>query len=335
MSDNHDDTQRNFRRIRRKDRKRDISASGNLFPDDALSDDNLPDFDALLLPDSDDTDLSALQGLSSDTVRMPVVTPREERFPPLPSEDTREMQTRPVQHTRPNVPQRTAPPPDPARLAAQDARRRRNRGYNRLTIFMLLATFGVIAYYAGVWLEPFWTLNPFPPEANFAFVTATPEQPSQVLVITSTPLPDVAIVESTPLIIPSPPAIDETQAALSAFPFIVTDPAVTYIPNGNQQGCEWGAIAGTVRAQDSSPIDGFRVQVTGDGIQDTVFSGSTRTFGEGGFELPLGNVPIAGAYTVQLFTPQGAPVSDVYTVITSDRCEQNIAIINFIQIRSL
>jgi hypothetical protein len=122
------------------------------------------------------------------------------------------------------------------------------------------------------------------------------------------------------------------QTTDSPYPFIVPD-AVLHVPNGNDLGCEWWSIAGTVTGQNGAALDGYRVRVTGDGINETVFSGTIMTFGPGGFELPLIGTPQQAEFIVQLFSPQDAPLSQPVPVTTQASCDANVAIINFVQNR--
>jgi len=111
---------------------------------------------------------------------------------------------------------------------------------------------------------------------------------------------------------------------------------VLYAPNNNGTGCNWASIAGSVTDTDGLPLNNYGVQIrhVADNLDVKVFSGSALTFGPGGFELAIGGTPQAGEFVVQLFSPAGAPVSEEYTVMTRDTCEENVAVLRFVQVQA-
>jgi len=252
------------------------------------------------LPDADADALENLSQLSPDDVRPLVITPPEERFPPL------------------NLDQRAAPPPQPAAEPPPPSNRRKNLA----AIMGLIGVVVVGIWYALIWMNPQSALNPLPPVTPFMVVTATPGG-----------APAAAQIEATPVPVNTPQLSQPEPQPDALFPFILAETGVIYIANENGMGCDWMSIAGSVTGMDGVPLDGYGIRVTGDNLNERIFSGSTQTFGAGGFELPLGGAPQAGTFGVQLFTAQGAPLSDVYTVETRADCESNVAIINFLQIR--
>jgi hypothetical protein len=106
---------------------------------------------------------------------------------------------------------------------------------------------------------------------------------------------------------------------------------VSYIANQNGRGCEWQSIGGTVTQPDGSALNGYRVRVTGEGVDSTVFSGAAQLFGAGGYEFPLASAPTTQLLLVQLFSPEGAPLSDLVAVETRATCEENVVLLNFRQ----
>ena len=79
------------------------------------------------------------------------------------------------------------------------------------------------------------------------------------------------------------------------------------------------------------PVRGLGIQLTGEGLDEVRFSGTAPTFGDGGYEFFLNGTPIRGLYTVQLLSQTGAPISEEFVVQTSPVCEENVAIVNFVQ----
>jgi len=115
-----------------------------------------------------------------------------------------------------------------------------------------------------------------------------------------------------------------------AFSFKLAHEQPVYAPNANEKGCNWSSIAGTVTDKQGAALDGYRIRVTGNNLNETVFSGAALTFGAGGFELFLNGTPQAQTYTVQLLDPQSKPLSTVYSVATKESCDQNVAVLQFV-----
>lgn len=305
------------RRFGRRDRKERLDPVAPLFlpPENRKPEPDMPlpppDFDQLKLPDVDQEALEALAQLTPDEVRTLNITPLGERFPELPDEQGPDP-TLPMRASAAPASPRPAPQPSPARQRA--------RRYNRISLLALLGSIAIGALYALIWADPFTPINPFPPEVVVVYVTATPQAS----------LP--AAAQNT--------ASESAPAAAdgSAFPFVASD--VLYTPNANERGCEYASIAGSVTDLNGEALSAYRVRISGpDGLEETVFTGAARTFGPGSYELPLGNLPIAADYTVQLFSPatssapSGLPLSELISVPTRADCEGAVAIINFQQLR--
>jgi len=190
---------------------------------------------------------------------------------------------------------------------------------NLLTVLFLLGTVGLIALIGLITTNPYTPLNPFPP------FTPLP------IVITATFLPPTQTPEGTlaPTATFTPVAINAGSTSQVSFALVHTQPV--YAPNANDKGCNWSSIAGTVVDNKGAALDGYRVRIKGKGINETVFSGATATFGAGGFELFLNGTPQEQTYTVQLFDPQSRPLSDPYDVTTKASCDQNVAVLEFTQ----
>ena len=294
---------KSVRRVGRQDRKEHIEPVSSLFPEgeaespsetpDSAPTDETPDFLALLPDENPDEGLDLLANLPPRVLRPNAITPAEERFPPT-------------------APPRTAPKarPAPKQPASPPAKPRRRGLYNLITLLAILGIFAAVGFFAVLWVDPYSSLNPFPRATPFVYVTSTPG--SALLAPT--------FVETSP---PVPLVIDS-----AGYQFLVPD-AILYAPNGNGLGCAWGSIAGSVTASDGSPLNGYRVRVMGSDLDEVTFSGAAGTFGPGGYEMPLGSVPQTQEYTVQLFSPQDAPLSPAYPVTTQASCEQNVTVVNF------
>lgn len=315
MSDEQNPLSGSVRRVGRKDRKTQIEPSGGLFPPEGPVPnivEPLPFEEITSSPDEVDAalqaldDLDALSGNTRAQSLSQTTEPQAERFPPVKPE--------------------TAPRPKPQ----SSARRRGIAWQDMVAIIFFFLTFAAAAWMLIVWQNPHSPLNPFAPPTPFIVVTATlplaaPEDTSEDPLIAPT-------ASFTPLVDFLTPAQRATE---SPYVFALSEPGILYAPNGNGRGCDWASIAGTVSGLQGEALDGYAVQITGEALDDRVFSGTTNTFGPGGFELFLNGVPQQGQYTVQLFSPAGAPLSDKMSVTTSSQCEQNVVIINFIQLRPL
>lgn len=293
----------NVRRVGRQDRKEQLDPVSPLFPPEesvpsqdsvpqSVSDEETPDFLALLPDENPDEGLAVLANLPPRVLRPNAITPTEERFPP------------------------TAPPlPAPRRRAAPVVRTPAktkpsySRLYNVITFLAFLGTLAALGVFGVLWVQPQSWLNPFPPPVEFVYVTATPGAALEPTLVATLP--------------PAPLVIDAGE-----YPFVMAD-NLLYAPNGNGLGCAWGSIAGSVTARDGSPLDGYRVHIAGGGLDEVAYSGAALTFGPGGYEMPLGSVPQTQDYTVQLFSPQDAPLSPAYPITTQATCEQNVTVVNF------
>lgn len=255
------------------------------------------DFPALdHLPDTDQEALDSLADLSPEDVRPLNITPVEERFPPVaPPVDDQATRVNPAVSDR-------EPPVDPVLLE----QRRIARKYNRLSLVMLILSALAVLVFVTIWQDPFTVLNPFPPDVLYVQVTATPG--AEMIIATEAPV---------------------TPAPADDFPFVLAGDRVRYTANPNDRGCEWQSIGGVVTDSAGDGVNGYRVRISGESLDETVFTGAAPSFGDGGYELPLGNVPLVRTYTVQLLTPQGDAVSAPVTVETRDECDGNVALVNF------
>ncbi|MEZ4669167.1 MAG: hypothetical protein R3E39_14765 [Anaerolineae bacterium] len=191
---------------------------------------------------------------------------------------------------------------------------------NLLALLFLLATLGAVGVFATITANPYSPLNPFPPftpipvviTATFLPPTFTP-QPTSAPTATFTPLPPDTFTNNP-----------------SSFVFQLATGDAIYAPNANEKGCNWSSIAGTVTDRSGTPLNGYRIHVIGNDLDEAVFSGTALTFGQGGFELFLNGTPQANTYQIQLEDPTGVAASQIYSVSTQGGCDQNVAILNFV-----
>lgn len=105
----------------------------------------------------------------------------------------------------------------------------------------------------------------------------------------------------------------------------------------NTLGCNWMGIGG--RVLDVNGFDlttrQFQVRVFGNGIEEVRNTGSFTTFyGLTGWEVQVADAPANLTYLVRLETPQGTQISPDIQVTFPGTCEQNLAVVTFLQTRN-
>ncbi len=323
MSDEqYDEFSDSIRRVSKKDRKRRLDPVDSLFPEEMFAP---PEDDAEAQADVPEADVeSAADIVEAFPVESPPrdVPPEHRRFMPPPLHvppDVPQVKSapRPVEILEPEErfpPLAPEPEPDiqPAVRVGEDVQPKSYRKHNLVAAFFFLAAFGMCVYYTYLWFDPYSALNPLAPATPFIVITTTPSGSGADFV--------------TPTLRPS-------QNTGVSFPFVLAETGVVYIPNANGRECNWASIAGSVIGLNGEALTGYGILITGEDLRERVFSGSSLTFGEGGWELSLGGAPVAAELTMQLTTPTGVPISDTYTVTTRDSCDSNVAIVTFIQVQ--
>jgi hypothetical protein len=302
MSEKND---KNLRRIGRREQKERLESPDMLFPKEEDMGASDLDLSRLALPDTDAEAIEMLSSLKGE-VKAPKITPPEERYPPI----------RPVAE-KPMRPRQDAPTVVVPKVKSN------NGFFNFMTLLILLGTALFSAWFVQIWIDPQNILNPLPPATPFIEVTATPNGNFAPPVATPDDSGQIFVV-----ITETPSLIAATE---SPYPFIVQE--ILYAPNSNDLGCNWWSIAGTVTDNAGAALNGYRIRVSGLGLNESVFSGASQSFGAGGFELPLVGTPGEETFTVQLFSAQDAPLSELINVTTRADCDANVTIVNFIQNR--
>ena len=83
--------------------------------------------------------------------------------------------------------------------------------------------------------------------------------------------------------------------------------------------------------QNPEQVGSYRVHVWGSAIDERVLVGSAPDYGPSGWEQFVFNSPVMRDYNVQLESPNGTAVSQIYRVQTRTSCTENLLQINFIQ----
>lgn len=238
--------------------------------------------------------------------------------------------------------------------------RRSGTVWDVLTLLTLLATVCLLGYFLTIFLNPYSSLNPFPPPTlppPLEFPTATPTLPFATLPPTWTPSPTLTPpATNTPR--PSPTPLATTEAPPTATPTASPTPPVSPTPTATppyglqpgvpaylssqiwhpDQGCNYLGVAGQVLDVNGQPLVGAPVAVKVEGtLADTPISqvalpGTAPHVGPAGFEVMLADHPIASSGTLYIQVVDlnnFLPLSEPVYFDTHDTCEENVVLINF------
>ncbi|MBN1315299.1 MAG: hypothetical protein JXA42_07520 [Anaerolineales bacterium] len=150
---------------------------------------------------------------------------------------------------------------------------------------------------------------------------------------TKTPTPTETPTQ-TPTETPTPGPSPTPSQTRSPYPFTVDPNSPLYTANyANNAGCNWLGVAGQVFDMDGNPVPSgaYVIQVTENGLYEQTYTGGALAYGPSGWEIFINNVPRVNTHRIQLFSPSGTPVSEVYEFSTRASCNQNLVIINFVQ----
>lgn len=194
-------------------------------------------------------------------------------------------------------------------------------------------------------LPPSWTPTFTPTDTPTE--TYTPSlTPTASATITDTPgptlTPSLTFTPSvsptfTPTLTPEGPTATFTPS-VSPFLFNLRDPVIFVANFANPSaGCSWQGIGGQVRDLNGNEITGnFQVRVFNSEIDRTVAIGTNSLYGPvSGWEVVVDSVVNNKLYFVQLETASQRPtvISPRVEVVFPGTCDQNAAIITFIQTR--
>ncbi len=130
----------------------------------------------------------------------------------------------------------------------------------------------------------------------------------------------------------APQATAPPAATRSPFAFTAANPR--YEAHTGPEECDWLSVAGVVTGLDGAPLTGVALRLSSaDGrFSEVQFSGMAPGATPGAFEFMLGTRPRRATYTLRVLSPNGGnPVSDLIYVETSDTCQRNVTIVEFIQ----
>jgi hypothetical protein len=230
------------------------------------------------------------------------------------------------------------------------------RGWNILTILVLVTMFCVLSYFVMIFLNPNSSLNPFPPSTlDPAFLPPTPTVTLRFqLVPTWTPTTDISPATNlipNPTETPVPPITDNVVPTSEVLPglalaqaeyaFEVQQGSPSALPAAKfhqDASCDWIGVAGQATSLNGEAVRGLFVQLGGyiegvDRVDNLVMTGLASQYGYGGFEITIANKLIAsqGTLWIQLLDQQNLPLSDRIYFDTYDDCQKNLIVIYFNQ----
>lgn len=174
--------------------------------------------------------------------------------------------------------------------------------------------------------EPTVTPIPFSTIRPSVTPSIVPTLPSRTPTPTYTPTPTDTPTATPPGPSPTP---SPTRAA---YLFTRTDDSPRYLEN-RAAGCRWMGIAGVVLDLNRRPAapGSYLVHVWDSGVDQRITIGSAPVYGPSGWELFLFDSPTVRDYNVQLESPNGTVVSQVYRVQTRATCAENLLQLDFVQ----
>lgn len=166
------------------------------------------------------------------------------------------------------------------------------------------------------------------PTATF---TPSPTQTATATATASLTATATATLTFTPSPTGPSPTPTNTQ---SPYAFIIQQGTPLLRDNfANAAGCNWQGLAGQVINERGEALVGIQIRVTGDGIPEQFTISGTNTFyGPSGWEVAVDNKITTGRYRVELIA-NGQQVSPTVEIVFPNSCQQNLALINFVQTR--
>jgi len=218
--------------------------------------------------------------------------------------------------------------------------------WDMLSIFTLILTVCIVAYFAAIYMMPNSAINPLNPNRNDYLLPPTPTITQIQLLptwtntpinVTETPtlLPTFTLEPTATLLSLITPSTTPSPTKTPKAPFSAT---VTYIDSTiihPELGCNWKGVGGTI--VDSNNADMLRITVRLVGFYNSksknelTVSSIAPAYGQSGYEFFLGTVPISsdGLLYVQILDQAGLPLSDNVYINTFNDCSKNLALVRF------
>ncbi len=220
---------------------------------------------------------------------------------------------------------------------------------NLLTFIIVLAALGIAGLFAALFVNPYLPINPYPPPTlppTLGPPTATPT-PEIFLPPTWTPTPTITLTPTatptatgTPTLTPTSTLPPDANTPTPGPPFDLQPGSPVLMVNfANDLGCDWMGVGGQVFDIDGAPIAGLGVHLEGElgglPINLDALTGSASNLGPAGYLFDVSDHPIAsdGSLWIQLNDTAGVPLSAQISLITSDKCDENLILVNWRQVR--
>jgi hypothetical protein len=222
--------------------------------------------------------------------------------------------------------------------------------WNILAILILLTAVCVGSIFLMIFINPYSSLNPFPPPTQPVLAptnTPLPTLRDDILPPTWTPTPTAEATEAptpeptytlTPVI---PQPTDGPQETLEGMAFVMQEGNPQYIPNiyHPDAGCSWMGVGGQVIGLNGGPVLYLSIKLggslNGEAIELITISGTAPQYGQAGYEFKLSDQPVDSVQNlyVELLDQADLPLSEKYYFDTFNDCEKNLILINFKQMR--
>jgi hypothetical protein len=184
---------------------------------------------------------------------------------------------------------------------------------------------------------PTFTYTPSNTPTETPSITPSPtitDTPGPTNTPSLTPTPSISPT-FTPSFTPTGPTETYTPST-SPFPFALRG-NITLTTNfaNPSAGCAWQGIGGSLLDLNGNPLTGnFQVRVFNNQFEETATIGSNTLYGEvAGWEVKVADQVIERPYFVRLETINNVPISPDIQVVFPGTCEQNAALVTFIQTR--
>lgn len=191
---------------------------------------------------------------------------------------------------------------------------------------------------------------------SFGLPGGTPPVMEEEPVSTSTP---TAVLLETKMPIPQPTASPTNTANPTESASPTAPPTATQTPTATpgprfifqsgtplgianfilpEAGCNWMGIGGQAFNLNGEPISSLIVEVGGSiggqPVSRISLSGSTASFGPGGYVIQVADTPVAsdGTLWIRLTGLDGKPLTEPLYITTYGDCERNLILINFAEI---
>lgn len=230
--------------------------------------------------------------------------------------------------------------------------------WNILTLTVLLAIVCMVAVFVIIFINPYSSLNLFPPPTLPVANTMPTLTPTAIqalpatwtATVTATATPTLTPTKTNTPIPSATPTLQFTATqtptgtlAIVELPFDVgmgSPVALASLTFHPEAGCNWLGVAGQALDMSGAPLTtGLVIKLGGvlGGVEKdfTGLTGTAPQYGEAGYEIVLASKPIASTQTlwVQLLDPAGLSLSPKIYFDTFESCDQNLIMINFQQLR--